>query len=805
MSAAGTVRAGRWCAVAAALTTSAAAVAVVTLAAPGRWLLVGVLVGALLWGLGGSVAVALTPSGRGGREGGRPDGDRFDADDVATARIGTVMHLGGVPDEVARTTSAIAAASGPVALVVPPGRATPQGLDPTVVVVRAAEADARDADPVDPVAALGGDVDAVLFVSARALPASGCSEAASRLADGASWVVGTAEPLNRDRFGPTRRELLDARLRRRATAAGLWCWEPDATVVRASLLRAHPFTPGRPLGSWLRERAAEGLVGATVDTPLARRAAPVAADGYWPDTTARQRAAAADLSDAATSTGSGFRARAVAAGLLVRALSGWSVALWLAALVLLAGGSPVRRGDGVLAALVAAAVVLRWLAPRLATSTRPAPVADAVAGLYALPGSLAATASALSRRVRPARLAVPTRPLVWLALVATAAAASVVLTARPGDDVARLAAGVAAVLLVLLWVFTVRSLVERSWRRVGFRVPLDVPAVVARAAIEPDGTAGRGAEWRVVDGSPGGFAVVGPVTGLAVGDEVTVAVDRPDGTQLVLDGTIAGRRTRGRGAELLGVELRAVAPDTGAWAAVLLDGASGPLAPAVPLVDEHEAPSGWSRRIDRLAVGLVVAMSVAVALMLGLVLAGLQPLVVRSTSMEPTYSVGDVVLVANEQVGDLRTGEVVTRYDAPQARDSLTHRVTEVSRDGRRRAGHDPRRRQRHQRDLVGPGGPPGRRRGGIGARDRAAAHHGADLDRLGGGARGRRARPARRAAATTPAERPRRPHRRRTTQPAARTCRQGRRQPDAESRVSARATRPENGHDRRPHTRHAW
>ena len=75
-------------------------------------------------------------------------------------------------------------------------------------------------------------------------------------------------------------------------------------------------------------------------------------------------------------------------------------------------------------------------------------------------------------------------------------------------------------------------------------------------------------------------------------------------------------------------------------------------------------------------------MSVAVALTLGLVLAGLQPLVVRSASMEPTYSVGDVVLVANEQVGDLRSGEVVTRYDAPQARDSLTHRVTELSREG---------------------------------------------------------------------------------------------------------------------------
>ncbi len=663
------MRAGRWCAVAATLVTCAAVAAVVAQAAPGRWPLVVVLVGALLWGLGGTVAVALTPVGV---------DRRADAGDPL-ARIGTIMHLGGVPDEVARTTSAIAAKAGPVALVVPPGRAAPALLDPAVVVVNLEETGPSDEVATDAAASLHECCDAVLFVSARALPATGCAAAASQLTEGASWVVGSTEPLNRDRFGPIRREQLDTRLRRRASTAGLWCWEPDATVVRTSLLRAHPFSPGRPLGSWLRERAAEGLVGATVEAPLARRAAPVAADGYWSDTTARQCGAAADLSDAAMSTTSGVRARAVAAGLLVRALSGWTVVLWLVALVLLAGGSPVRGGAGAIAALMAAAITLRWLALHLAAGTRPAPVTDVIASLYALPGSLAATASAWSRRVRPARRRVPNRPLVWLALVATAAAANVVLTARPGDGAARVAAGAAAALLVLLWVFTVRSLVERTWHRVGFRLPLDLPAVV-----EHPPRSGAGTSWRLVDGSPGGFGLLGPVTGFTTGDEVSVRLPRPGDTELLLGGTVAGRRHGGHDAELLGIELRTVAPGTADWAAVLLDGASGSPASSVALVDERTDSGGWNQWADRLAIGLVVGASVAVMLTLALVLAGLRPLVIRSGSMEPTYGIGDVVLVASEPAGDVRPGQVVTRFDAPEAADSLTHRVQEVSTDAGR-------------------------------------------------------------------------------------------------------------------------
>jgi signal peptidase len=663
MDATWTTRAGRWCAAAAVATTLAAAATAVLLGDPARWALVGVVVAALVWGLGSAVAVLLTPS--------RPaPAPGITTTDVEQVRIGVAMHLGDVPDEVARITSAIAAAEHPVALIVPPGRPVPDGFEPSVEMVQPGDAGTAG----DALEVLRRRSDAVLFCSARALPGPGCSQAARLVEAGASWVTGAAAPLNRDRFGPTGRELLDAHLRRRASGAGLWCWEPDATVVRTALLARHPLRAGHPLGSWLRERAAEGLTGATVDDPLTRRAVPVAAEGYWPDTTARQRAAAADLSDAMTSADVGARPRTIAAALLVRALSGWSVLLWLAALVLLAGGSPLRHGETALVALVVCSGLLRWLSPRLACGTRPAPVADVVAGLYALPGSLAATVAAATRRVRPARWRVPTRPLVWFALVATVAAATVVLTARPGDDVARVAATLAAGLLVLLWVFTVRSLVERSWRRVGFRVPLDRPAVLDHAAQDGDG-------WRVVDGSPGGIGLRGPVSGLGHGDAVTVRVPRPGTDEVVLRGRVADRRGRAHGEEVLGIEVCSVAPDAGAWAQVLLDGTAAPTRDSQPTSSDGHR---WGRWADRLAIGLVVAASVAVLLTLAIVLAGFRPLVIRSGSMEPTYSVGDVVLVASEPAADIRVGQVVTRFDAPQAVDSLTHRVQAVTRDGDR-------------------------------------------------------------------------------------------------------------------------
>lgn len=733
---------GRVCAVAAGLSTIGAIALTLSLAVPQRWPMVVALVGALLWGLGGPFAIALIPAGA--ARSARPTGEGtvdscIDPSDEATSagqQIGTLMNLGRVPDQVARMTSAIAVSNGPVVLVVPPGRAVPMGLDPAVQVV-----DSNGSDSADVMSGFYDRCDAVLVVSARALPATGCHDAVGLLGQGASWVQGKSEPLNRDRFGPVSREALDSRLRKRATATGLWCWEPDATLVSTGLLRSHPLAGGRPMGVWLRERAAEGASGVTVDTVLTHRAVPVAADGYWPDTTARQCAWAADLSDA-TGPGAGpgagpWRARAVAAGLLVRALSGWSVLWWLSVLVLLTDGSPVRHSHGLLGALVLLSVLLRWCAPRLAADVRPSPVADLIAGLYGLPGSLAATVSAVTRRVRPPRHAVSTRPLVWLALFATGAAANVVLTAEPGVGAGRLAAGLAAGLLVLTWAFTVRSLIERSWRRVGFRIPLDLPAIVDGSPVateagsnadsstapertapsepaepvvssepsepgelavssEPADRANSGARrgsagatlWRLIDGGPGGFALVGPSTGHVQGDEVTVRLPRAASAPITLHGTVAATRRYGiNDEELIGVEIRRVEPGSAAWARTLTDAASSvpvdlPAASISAPVGEHLERDRLGHQLDRLAIGLVIAMSIAVVLSLGLVLVGLRPLVIRSGSMKPTYGVGDVVLVSSEQAGEIRPGQVVTRFDAPEAADSLTHRVRHVTRTG---------------------------------------------------------------------------------------------------------------------------
>lgn len=41
-----------------------------------------------------------------------------------------------------------------------------------------------------------------------------------------------------------------------------------------------------------------------------------------------------------------------------------------------------------------------------------------------------------------------------------------------------------------------------------------------------------------------------------------------------------------------------------------------------------------------------------------------------------------MVLVATERAGEIEPGQVVTRFDAPEAMDSLTHRVRSVSIDG---------------------------------------------------------------------------------------------------------------------------
>ena len=672
----------RWVQGAAALLTAGLVVLTVATAVPGRLPAALVIALAVAWGAGGTVADLL--AGRSHtwapRTETETETDAPAVDDGGTgARAGgftTLMRLGDVPDEIARTALAVAAGAGPVVLVVS-GPDAPDGLPPDVTVVH------DDGGDGLAVAVRAVDTDAVLVSSARALPcAEACRAAAARLSGGADWVTGCSEPLNRDHFGPDRRDLVDGRLRRRLGDAGLWLWENDATLVRTALLAERPFRTDHPLGAWLRDRARDGHRGDHVDDALTLRALPVAAAGYWPDTSARQRAAAADLSDAVWRRGTPVRARSGAAALLVRALSGWSLVWWLAALVLVGDGFPVEVAPIRYGTMLGVVLVLRWLALRWSVGVRPGPVADVLAALYAAPGSLAATGAALTGRVRRSRWPVPTRPLVWVALVATVVAANGLLSVQPGRGSSRVAAVASVAMLVLLWVFTVRSLVERTWDRTGFRVRVDLPASVTPSPTSAGPGSVTGA---VVDASPGGLAFEGPPTGLARGDEVHLELTLGDGTLLEVGGTVASRRRRPH-LELLGVEIRTVAPDRGPWAAELVRaaGAHRPLDHPVVAERSGSARSRAGTWLDRLVMAAVVLTSVVVVAALTLVLVGFRPLVIRSGSMMPTYTVGDVVLVETVRAAQLRPGEVSTRFDAPEAEDGLTHRVVSVREEGDR-------------------------------------------------------------------------------------------------------------------------
>ncbi len=616
---------------------------------------------AVAWGAAGTVADLISA--------GPPVAVEPPEDPDELEPVTTVSRLGDEPSAIARTTVALAAAAGPTVVVARADR-VPDGLPDDVHVVEfQAPAGIGTAlhEAADHVSTTG-----MLQVSGRAIvdgPAG--RTAASHLQTGSSWVTGRAELLNRDRLGSTAREQLDAVLRRRASTIGLWLWEPDATIVRSDEIRDHPIDPAAPYGAWLRDRVRAGGRGTAVDDTLVFRCAPVSARGYWPDTVVRQRGAAADLADAAWRNGSPARARLCAAALLARALSGWSVLLWLAALVLASDGFPVQMAPVAYVGTVIAVAVLRWAGLRRATGMPLRPVADVMSAINALPGSVAATGSAIRRRVRAPRWPVPTRPLVWFALLATAASGYGLVTADPEAGGSRLVAAVSIVLLGLLWAFTVRSLVERNWERTGFRVRMH-----RAATLEPGGFVGT-----IVDGSPGGFAFEGARTGLGPGDEVELTAPTA-GTSpaLVLQGTVASRRRRA-GSELLGVELHAIEPDAGTWAKELIAGARS-AAPRRPVDTDVRAARRWTDVADRLAVGAVLVTSLVILGALVLVLLGFRPLVIRSGSMEPAYQIGDVVLVESVPADRLRVGDVATRFDDPDAADSLTHRVRSIRTDG---------------------------------------------------------------------------------------------------------------------------
>ena len=305
-----------------------------------------------------------------------------------------VVRLTDEQLDVARTSLVLAAEAGPVTVVATRHDPVLDELGELGIreYVAPTMADALDAAIADVA------TDAVLMLSASAFPLRhACELAAAELTDGVGWVTARASAFNNDRYAPEERELIGARARERGRAAGLVTWEPDATVVRTSLLREHPMLPGRPYGSWLRDRAAEGWRGVSVPLTLARQAAPADAPLFWPMQARRRRGAVADLADAlAAGT---FRARWCAFGGLLRELFAYAFALWLLAFVLIGrGGSfPFAVSPLLFFAMHGCAATTRWISSRIAYGLGVHPVDEARAAAYDVPGSLSALPSALTR------------------------------------------------------------------------------------------------------------------------------------------------------------------------------------------------------------------------------------------------------------------------------------------------------------------------------------------------------------------------------------------------------------------------
>jgi signal peptidase I len=617
-----------------------------------------VLIAAMAWGCAPFVLATLTETRR-------PEPRPL----RAARSLTTVIRVGGEPDDVARTTILLAAGSGPVAVVTTTPRPVLDelaGSGVQVFVATTVEQAVHDAACII-------DTDAVLVVSASALPdVAAATRAARRLGDGVGWVVGRVTTFNRDGYAPDGREVLGRRLRAAARSAGLVTWEPDATVVRTDLLRREPIAAGRPWGAWLRARARQGLAGAVDDGVLARRAAPVGADTFWPATIPRQRAAAADLADATTS--GPVRARVLAAGLLLRELHGVPVVVWSTSplLVSASGGFPFRGGIGVVLGVQCVLAGARWACLRVRHRVALHPVADVAAAVYDLPGSLLALQGAVTRRVPTRHRRVPDRPLVWAALLLLPVTA-IPLIDQAGATGATAGAGavLALVNLLLLWMFAIRAIAQWRWVRTSYRIPLHLDVTV-------DGRGGT-----TVDGSFAGLAVVGPFADVASSSAVAVSIALADGTTLDAGARVVAARTAGDRC-VLGLSLDVGAPDQERWARQLAVVAGDTAGASVPGVGAPERSIATERAVGRrraaraldvVALACAGALSLVAVAVLALILLGYRPLVVRSASMTPTLGVGDVVLEEWIHASDVRVGDIVTFDDPTGSGETVTHRV----------------------------------------------------------------------------------------------------------------------------------
>ncbi|MFA5884434.1 MAG: signal peptidase I [Acidimicrobiia bacterium] len=591
-------------------------------------------------------------------------------------RVTTVVRVGGEPLELVLACVALTSRAGPTFVVTaarPDLDAALAALGVPLVRDETIEAALRRA---------AGSVatDAVLVIQPGAVPVMpACARAASRLTDRTGWVVGAVRSFDDDSYAPETREVLGARLRARAWTGGLDLWERDATIVRTQLLRDHAIPPRRPWGAWLRSLRAHGTSGARDDAVLALRTVPAGAPVFWPATVSRQRATAADLSDAMTSGSA--RSRVLGAGLLLRELYAYPLMVWLLAplIVSASGAFPFRWPPIPILALVLGAAVARWLVLRLEHGIALQPLRDLLAVAYDAPGSARALFAASSRRLAPTRVRVSQRTLVWAALLLALAAVVPLLDQQKRETDLEVTAGLAVVVLVLLWLFVLRLIAARHWTRAVTRVALHLD-------VQVDGCAGHS-----VDLSPAGLAVeVDAATRVpAVGTATVVTVAFPDGP-FAATAVVADRRMVA-GREILGLSLSLDPERRAEWVRRAFDllrldepGAELPHARSAATAEYEARPRAGPiiRMVDSLAIVLVGVIAVLVAGALALAVAGYRPLVVRSGSMVPTLAIGDLIVVDDVRARDVHVGDIVAYVDATG--ESVTHRVRSIAReDGR--------------------------------------------------------------------------------------------------------------------------
>lgn len=589
--------------------------------------------------------------------------------------VTTIVCIGEEPPDVARATVALAASAGAVAVAA----TSFDGINDLAIAGTPVHV-APTMDRALTAAVEAVTTDAVFVVSASAFPTRALHRVAGLLENDVAWVIGRSETFTDEAFAPGEHDAHSARLRARARAGGLVCWEPDATLLRADALRTALATGVRVRGSWLRLLAARGWHGIECDVVVSRRAEPTDGPRFWPSEVMRARGVAADL--AASVRQGPVRGRLLAFGGLLRHLAAYRYAAWLCVPLVIAWAEtfPFRVSPFVLGAPYVALASARWAAERRATATPLHPVQDTLAAMYRAPASILSLTAALTGRIRPPRFGVVDQPLL-VGAIALTCGLGVSLFDRPAEPDGNIDLTIAFALaaVAVLWMCAVHAVGPRAWTRHSYRL---VVAGTARLASRTGD---------LCDASPAGLAVSGPFCALGVGTPVLAEVTfAATGDRVAVPATVASSRPA-TDTVVVGLALDATPAVRARWvealfaATGLLD--TGPRAGArrgrrrAPRVDTVRGArlARIARRGETVVVG---AVSIVVVGVVALALLGYRPLVVRSASMQPALGTGDVAITDWYRARDIARDDIVTLESS--GGETITHRVRAVEeRDGR--------------------------------------------------------------------------------------------------------------------------